>query len=215
MAEKTQLFMKLSSAQTNQLIAGESEAEGFEGQIELDSWGWELNRKEAEGSEAGDGEWAKEDGSEVQPSLFSFNKRTDKSTTMMLNHLQTGKFLTAVITMTDAARYGGKVEWNFDLVITLTKVRVCEFGIDGDVNDDSAELTEEWTFSYQEIDFSYKASGMKGRIMTKLNRSPNAKNIKPTKTATLTDLQMAEGLKEKNQKEMTGFFDRYQLPKPK
>lgn len=174
MAENAKLFMKVET-NTGTLIEGESTVAGFLKQIEIDDWSWSLKRERSEGTLAKTGAAFKpavEGLGSIVPEPLQFSKRTDKSTSALLNALTSGQLLRVWITLTETAQTQSKLSVAFDLVVSLTNVRVLRYALDGEVDDTSGELKERWTFNYETIRFRYKAPDKTGQMTVELTRKP-------------------------------------------
>lgn len=174
MAEHAKLFMKVET-NTGTLIEGESTVAGFQKQIELEDWSWSLKRERSEGKLSKPGEARKpaiEGLGSIVPEPLRLSKQTDKSTTALLNALTSGQLLRVWITLTEAAQTQSNLSVAFDLVVSLTNVRVLSYSLDGETDDDSGEAKESWVLNYETIRFRYKAPDKAGQMTVELTRKP-------------------------------------------
>lgn len=167
MADSTRLYMKLSGPTGT--MAGESLVAERKGWIELDNYSWNLGRK----SGAID---------TPEPSIFSFSKVMDRSTTSMLSAMQKGDQLQAEIVIDDDME-GKSGLGMFELTIRLQHVVIKRYGfnVDIDVDDLGGKVTEKWDFDYRWITFEYQAHGRAGVKVIKLHRPLDASGDSPTK----------------------------------
>lgn len=168
MAEQALLFMKLTTDKSLE-IAGEAEAEGFEGQIVLDEWDWAIGRlANDDKNKTGGATSGNLRSGEVNPEVFSFSKSIDRATTAMLSALTSGQQLEAQITLEEQS------EADFEMVVMLSKVRIIKYGLTGDVGEKSGELREQWEFNFEDLKILYKPTATKGTLTFEVARSPSA-----------------------------------------
>ena len=184
MSAAAKLFMELKKGRDGSgvHIVGESVVDRFVGQIEIDDWRWGVVRQRTSTSSSSDPLASDiSDAGTPEPSIFSFSKQMDRSTTAMLNAAKSGELLWAKITLEGAeaivegkdATIGG-----FMLAITLRGVRVVKYDLDGKNDKASAELTESWDLNYESIDIEHSASGgdrRKPKVTVQLTRPASAK----------------------------------------
>lgn len=157
----TPLFMSLSTDGGGS-VTGESEVDGFEKWIELDDWNWGASFQQAEG----DGR------DEVVPTKFSFTKPPDRSSTVLMKHLNNGKpFPKASICFSD---------WTyneFELWVELTNLRIISLSMTGSLSDAAADMDEHWECDFNTIKFKHFVKnplGQKVATDAEIQRPPNA-----------------------------------------
>ncbi len=180
-------------------IPGECVVDRFVGQIEIDDWRWGVSReRESKSSSAPALASDVSDHGKPVPSIFSFSKRMDRSTTAMLNAAKSGALLWAKITLEGAeAILDGKdaIVGGFLLVIKLQGVRIIKYDMEGKNDKASAELTESWDFNYESIAFEHSASGgdrRKPTVTLRLSRPAGAKATAIETGMDIDDLRLAK-----------------------
>lgn len=153
--------MKLTGASSGEIKGGSDDA-GFEDQIELEDWNWTLGKSSGEEKT-------------VEPSTFTFSKLLDPATTAMLSAMCSGEELKAVISLEESS------ESEFELVVTLEKVRVVNYSLNARSEKDSGEISEDWAFSYTTIHFDYKPSAKEGKLSARLSRAATASHAAPAR----------------------------------
>jgi type VI secretion system Hcp family effector len=166
MTTAADLYLELTGP--NGRINGESRVVGFQDQIEVIDWKWQLRHRDST--------------SAAEPTVFQFSKIMDRASTTMLGHMQKGTQLTADITVQDSS-----IDNPFILVIHLEDVRVIDYGFNIKVADDQKEgrVEEDWTFDYAKIKFQYKTqddkgSGRKGTATVEMERPAGASTDSPS-----------------------------------
>ena len=154
--------MKVTGAKSGE-IKGGAEDEEFKDQIELEDWNWTLGKAQ---SEAGG----------VEPSVFSFSKTMDRSSTSLLGAMASGEELAVVVSLEEAS------DSEFELVLTLSKVRVIDYSMSAKNDKASGEVTEEWVFNYNAIRFDYKPTPREGKMTAVLTRTADARTASPPST---------------------------------
>jgi type VI protein secretion system component Hcp len=149
-------------------VAGEAEATGFVGQIEVSDWNWRVENKELKDAGGkGTGQ-----GSRIEPSIFSFSKGADRSTVRLIQAMHNGEiFRKANFTLTEelagsAEATGGE----FHLCIELTEIIVLKYDLQVRSADLEVTLEETWELSYKNIVFKYD----QGAHQVTLTRPPGA-----------------------------------------
>lgn len=181
MSAVAKLFMKVNkSNKDGEMIKGESLTEGYEEQIELEDWNWELERTKASA-----GQDAK-----AEPSVFSFTKYLDRSTTSLLNATKAGT-LHAQVTLDDFS------DSQLKLSLVMEGVRVTRYSLTGKTDKASGTVEEQWEFNYEYITLDYKPAGRRkpgataisreGARSIKLHRAPDASTSASGKTTSLLD----------------------------
>lgn len=170
MAENARLFMKLTKKASSEVIVGEAAAREFSGQIELEDWSWGASHSAAgAGARATAGSApGRSLAGTITPSPFRFSKVADRSTPSMLSALVNDDLLVAEIVLEEAA------DVEFKLVVELDKVRVVGYALQADVEDKSGLAKEDWTFSYEQIEFRYTQAGQQGTTSVVVEREPEA-----------------------------------------
>lgn len=181
MSAVAKLFMKVNkSSKDGEMIKGESVTEGYEGQIELEDWSWELERDRAtHGHDA-----------KAEPSVFSFTKFLDSSTTAMLNATKAGT-LHAQVTLDDFS------DSQLKLSLILEGVRVVGYSLTGKTDRYSGTVEEQWEFNYEYITLDYKpaerrkpgatGTSREGVRSIKLHRAPDASTDFTPRPSSLLD----------------------------
>jgi type VI protein secretion system component Hcp len=224
MSSAAKLFMKLKGTRSGE-IKGESEAEGFEGEIELDDWSWTLSRVKAAAAKAPSSTKTNDaslvssrptqsstdpNPTTTEPSVFSFSKQMDRSSTALLSAMASSELLEAWITLEEAS------DAEFELVIHIEKIRVVEYKMSGKNDKASGEITEDWVFNYESIDFDYKFSPREGKVSVTLTRLPGAS----TAAASTPESEMRELARKFDLKQLEALWDSIKaeagknLPKP-
>jgi type VI protein secretion system component Hcp len=165
MADNARLFMRLD-IKGGSWIKGEAAAKEFAEQIELDDWNWTLSRKMSEDA-------ASHGLGEIEPSVFSFDKRMDVASTPMLTVMEKGQLCKATITLEEAS------EAEFEMKIVLDDVRIREYELEGESDEKSGELKEKWVLNYRTIRFDYRPTGQPGAMNVELTRKAGASTEVP------------------------------------
>jgi type VI protein secretion system component Hcp len=166
MAENARLFMRLD-VKNGSWIKGEAAAKEFAEQIELNDWSWTLSRKTS-----GDDSASNALG-EIEPSVFSFDKRMDMASTPMLTVMEKGQLCKATITLEEAS------EAEFEMKIVLDDIRIHQYELEGESDEKSGELKEKWVFNYRTIRFDYRPTGQPGAMNVELTRKAGASTEVP------------------------------------
>lgn len=138
--QQAEIYLDLSSASIN----GDSQAKGYEKQVELWDWAWGMTLGEA-GTDTGDKT------QQAQGSGVTISKPVDSATTAMLKYLEDGKIIsTANMVMVQRTDFSLEVKMAFkNMVLSSYELKV-------DSGDKEVDLTETWTFHYDEVTISYK-----------------------------------------------------------
>ena len=171
-------------------IDGESEGLGHEGQIDVKGWDWDVSDKSAAttasknlasaGAAAGQTK-ASAGGTEevgIDPSLFTFTKPVDSSTTVLMNAMNGGKELTRATF--ELVEQMVDVENPFQLLVVLEKVIVVSYRLGGRAAEHRVDLDETWVLNYTKISFDYKSAGGLGAIF---KRNPGSTKQGASKSA--------------------------------
>lgn len=194
------LYLRLTTP-SGSVIAGDSTNAKFKGWIALENWRFNVALDEGDNStnakEASAGKPGKP-GRSV-PSVLSFSKLMDRSTTAMLTHIRWGTKLKAEIVLEDswalqrgAAAKELQTDQQFHLTIELTDARLTSYSVDLSAPSDQAEAfaEEDWTLDYSKITFDTLAATKKdakgvkegekpGRVKVTLERPPDASTDEP------------------------------------
>jgi type VI protein secretion system component Hcp len=141
MSSVARLFLSIGGL-TGSGVSGESVDESFKGKIELNSWSWNIQRKPKLQDTA-------DRHGKYEPSVFSFTKPMDKSSTPLLNKLKSGELFMATLTLIEDSDHP------FELSAYMAKARVTEYSLSGKDEKSSTELEESWTLSYDKIHFEH------------------------------------------------------------
>ena len=171
MSSTAALFMKLNKLQSDgttvgNQIKGDAVATGFTDQIEIDNWDWGVARK---ASDSMKGSYDTGTENQVEPSVFTFSKSMDRASMPMLASAAAADLLQAVITLKDSS-----MDNDFQLVITMTKVGICDYDMNAQNEAKSGSVEEKWTFDYETISFNYVPVTSKGGIAFQLTRPPGS-----------------------------------------
>ena len=132
-------FMKLGD------IKGESQVEGHEGSIDIDSWSWGETNTGTSGHGGGAG------AGKVLPQDLNFFTTTSRASPLIMQAGAEGDlFRTAVLTM---SRANGEGQQDY-LIITMENVMVSSYQISGSGEDDSIP-TESVSLNFQKLEFKY------------------------------------------------------------
>ena len=134
-------------------VAGESTDERHRGEIEVQSFSWGEAQQTGAGPGGGGG------AGRVQRADFSFVKRLDKSSPVLMIGCATGQhFRTAELT----ARKAGGAQREF-FRITLEEVRISAYSTSGSP-DGTAPLTDQVTLSFERLAMGYKEQKPDGSL---------------------------------------------------
>lgn len=161
--------------QGGHLVEGESEGHGHIQEIDVTGWNWDVSDqtpkdeagtakdKAGRGTAAGSA-GASAGGAEVgiEPSLFTFTKTVDRSTTRLMRAMDRGEvlkkatftLLEELLTVHDVRRSA------FRLNVVLENVIVVSYELGGRSSDFRVDLDETWGFNYSKISFDYESAGM-------------------------------------------------------
>jgi type VI protein secretion system component Hcp len=160
---------------------GESEGHDHEGQIDVTGWNWDVSDKsatkaDAPRSSAGSGgasptkaPAADTEEAGIEPSLFTFTKAVDASTTRLMKAMDSGEVLQRatfelVEDMVD-------VKNPFRLLVALEKIVVVGYRLGGRSTEYRVDLEETWELNYTTISFDYASAGGMSAVF---NRSPGS-----------------------------------------
>jgi type VI protein secretion system component Hcp len=198
MSSVAKLYLMLRKTNADgAIIPGESVAEGFEQQIELDDWSWSLTRPQGETTPTVKmGAGALFNPNAAVPSVFAFSKHMDRATTAMLSAARSGELLHATLTLEESS------DADFEMVIRMEKVRVISYDMNAQNEKASALAEENWQFNYESIYFDYKPNAKSGTIRIKLDRHPGASTAAPSGDGSML-MEVAEKF---TLKELEGFW---------
>jgi type VI protein secretion system component Hcp len=175
MSATAKLFLKLVHVNGGAAIKGESEVDGFEGQIELDSWSWALQR--SKNVESGAGMAAQVRGvaspHATEPTPIAITKLMDRATPAMLAAMESAAPLRAELSLREDS------DSQFELIMLLTNLRITSYELDGSNSDKSGELSERWEVTYEVITFDYKPNPKSATMSVTLRRSARATSSAP------------------------------------
>lgn len=146
------LYLELLD-QKKAAVRGDVLTKNFANQIECDDWSWKVENKEA-AQVAG---IATGQGNRIEPSILTFSKAPDRSSTRLMKAIQTGE-LFAKATFTLFEELQGRVEdteGSFHLRLVLTDVRVLRYELSGKTSDKEVTLEETWDLTYRTITFQF------------------------------------------------------------
>lgn len=143
MSSIARLFLEIKTAG----ITGESEDEGFKGQIELDSWEWALERKQKTTDKTTHSTPGDNKPVSPEPSPFRFSKAMDKSTAQLLNRLKSGEAFSATFTLIEDS------DLRFELAVYLDGARVIKYNMNGKDEAKGGRIDESWVLNYDDIYF--------------------------------------------------------------
>jgi len=131
----TNLFMELI-ADGGSKVSGESEVDGYAGLIELDDWSWSLHWEAASGDERAG----------IAPTTFTFAKGPDRSSTVMMKALVSGKpFTKAIVHFVDF------LHTRFELHVEFTEFRIVSYSLSGSIGNAEASMSETWEADFNQI----------------------------------------------------------------
>jgi type VI secretion system secreted protein Hcp len=132
-------------------IDGESKHKGAEGQIEVQTWDWDVTNASSPTVGGGSGV------GKAHPGMFTFMHFYDKASPTLAKSCASGKHLaTAKLTASKAGE--GQKEF---LTVTLKQVTVTNIAIGGGTG---GEVRETVSMMYADIEFEYKPQDDKGAL---------------------------------------------------
>jgi type VI protein secretion system component Hcp len=166
-------------------ILGESEGHDYIDHIDVNGWDWDVvdrsatdtgSSKDAKGS--GGSAKATAGGAEVgvEPSVFSFTKPFDSSTTRLMTAMHRGEVL-KLATFTLLEELMGlehERRGAFRLHVVLEKVIVVGYRLDASTSEFRVDLEETWDLNYTNIAFLYETE----RMRAEFDRNPGATRTK-------------------------------------
>ncbi len=191
-------------------VEGEAEAVDFIGRIDITDWNWDVKDPTAHRSEkaaTNTGTVAKsaikastggDTDTRIQPSLFSFDKYVDRSTTRLMTCLDTGfKFRKARFTLREELPGVEKGPHSkFSLVVTLEgDVVLTKGSVSLKATDFGVDLEESWTLRYSTITF--ELGGETGEYRMVDFKLPPGSETEASKRPTPTFMQQLENLDTK------------------
>ena len=175
----------------NALVAGESEGRDYEGHIDISGWDWGVtdNSSKAGGSDdsvskgrAGTSKASGVSGEVgVLPSLMTFTKPVDSSTTRLMNAMYTGEKLKEA-TFTVREELVGVRDHSpdaFRLHVRLENVTVVSYRLTGRAAEHRVDLDETWGLDYEKIEFLYETE----RMRSEFDRPPGSEKRGSEKAA--------------------------------
>jgi type VI secretion system Hcp family effector len=169
------LALKLAAAKQD-LVAGDVQAAGHEGQIDVDEWSWKAALTDAL---ATSGEAHRAEG---QP--LTLKKRFDRSSTILMRAASKATaFPQAVITMRQRADHKLK------LTVTLETVRVRKYELTITDTASAVTMEETLTLSFDVIRIKYAGRDL-ARTAATGNRPPSGQQATAGKTRPMTEFAM-------------------------
>jgi type VI protein secretion system component Hcp len=189
-------FLKLSD-EGKKPVEGESEGHYSEGLIDISGWSWSVKNQAAADSNATS--TSGEMGPNNEPSTFTFNKPTDRSTVRLIQAMDTSEeFKSATFTLLEELRGGPATDVTpFKLEVELKKVKVISYQLSVSTAETGIELDETWTFSYSSIGYDFKSAG----FQVLFDLPPGAKKEPPKRVVADLSKTIA-GLTEQQKKEL-------------
>jgi type VI protein secretion system component Hcp len=157
-------------------IDGESDGYGFEDHIDITGWSWQVSdnaakaaaehKEEKTNGSTPSPKKATADGGEIAiaPSVFTFSKFVDCSTTFLLGAMYRGDELAhaiftlreEIVKVPDDPRKEG-----FHLRVMLKKVYVADYKLSARASDYRVDIEETWELNYSTIEFFHDSEGGK------------------------------------------------------
>ena len=142
------MFLKLVGTASGP-INGESDDPDHKDEIEVDNWGWGMSAPAAAAGQSR---------ARRQLKALTITKRTDRSSTALMNALSRNELCTATLTVRKA---GGSSLPYFK--IQLTKARVIEYAVDSGMTSEGAPaLIERISFTFETILVTYERQSAAG-----------------------------------------------------
>jgi len=177
----TRLHLYLEVANTGTQIKGDSYDQGFEDQILLTGVNWKIEQPKPKAEEEQSGAMGER---MPEPGVLELSKFLDKASTAMLNQFMGGAELNAQIVLASHQVSG------FELNIALAGARITDYKVNVKDSEKGGDVEEDWTFTYEGIEFTYvpeTTSGQGGKPLSAgpFHRSPDADNDKDKKITEL------------------------------
>lgn len=176
------LYLELLD-QKKAAVAGDVATKNFEGQIECDDWSWKVENKEQKAQGRTTGQISR-----VEPSILTFSKPPDRSSTRLMKAISTGElFPKATFTLYEELQ--GSVEateGSFHLRLVLVDVRVLRYELGGKTSDKDVSLDETWDLTYKTITFQFD----EGKQQVQVTRPPGSDDAR---SASKVDELVKEG----------------------
>lgn len=134
-------------------IEGECVVDGYEGYIDLDSWKWSLTYKDKD---------------KLVPAGLSFSKSADRATVPMLDLLQRCKDAPSAVILIEE----DSADSDFEVKLTLTKVRFQSYSLSGQVDDKSGSMKENWTVRPDKLRIDYRRHAGRASIPFEIDFPP-------------------------------------------
>ena len=149
-------------------VDAESGDEKHKGEIELESFSWGEQQSGTSGRGGGAG------AGKVQPQDFSFVKRVDKSSPVLLIGCATGQhFKNAVLTARKAG--GGQQDY---LKVTMEDVLISSYQVGGSAHSDVVPM-DQVTLNFAKLEMSYKGQQADGTLSGEVKQKYDfAANVK-------------------------------------
>ena len=143
-------FLKLET-KTGVSVEGDAQVPGFEGEIEIDTWDWDVKKTGSTTEKQG------QDRSPIEPSLFSLTKAPDRATVRLIHAMHENEiFPKGTLTLYEKLTGERKATGGeFHLVIALTDVVVNSYKLTVTSGDSDVSLDEDWELRYRTIEYRY------------------------------------------------------------
>lgn len=165
-------------------VAGNSQAEGHKGEIELFDWKWGLKMADKSPD-------ARSADRQAEGRRLSISKAVDVASVPMMALLKSGATC-GTTTLTIRQRTEKAVE----LKVILKSVRLMSCDLNVQCGDMEVVLDEDWSLSYDEVEVRYKSDhGNKGQKIFALKMPPGIEQEEPAQlTAADSDSSLSEQL---------------------
>ncbi|GEM_PF-6257959 len=166
--EYAEVYLALSG------VAGDSQAEGHKGEIELFDWAWGMEL--ADQSPTG-----KNEDRQAEGKMLEISKAVDRASVPMMNLLKSGA-TSAKATLTIRQRMQKEIE----LKLALSSVRLMSCKLNVKTDDREVVLDEDWTLTYDKIEVLYKSDhGNKGQKVFSLITPPGIEQSEPARLSSV------------------------------
>lgn len=144
-------FLKLETKNAPNTVKGDGVAQGFEGQIEINTWDWDVKKS---GSTT---EKQAQTRSPIEPSLFSFTKAPDRATVRLVQAMHENEiFPKGTLTLFEKLEGERKITGGeFHLVVVLTDVVISSYKLNVASGDTEVTLDEDWELRYRTIEYRF------------------------------------------------------------
>jgi type VI protein secretion system component Hcp len=152
-------------------IKGESQVDGYEGHIVLESMSWTIEIKD----------------DKPTPSGISFSKFADRASVPMLQLLQSCKAAPSAEILIEEDSVDSELEVKF----RLTQVRLMTYSLTGKVDEKSGSMEERWTARADKLRLDYRSYAGKVSIPFEIDFDPRAEAKSPEQANEDEVLEMA------------------------